>query len=60
MQTATLETGHCPNFTATQGVVDVLRKVAAGEQLEDKKEVEEIASTERVQDAIAGIGAEKP
>ena len=40
--------------------MDVLRKVAAGEQLEDKKEVEEIASTERVQDAIAGIGAEKP
>jgi pimeloyl-ACP methyl ester carboxylesterase len=60
VQTATLETGHCPNLTATEGVVDVLRKVAAGEQLEDKKEVEEIASTERVQDTIAGIGAEKP
>jgi pimeloyl-ACP methyl ester carboxylesterase len=60
VQTATLETGHCPNLTATEGVVDVLRKVAAGEQLEDKNEVEEIASTERVQDTIAGIGAEKP
>ncbi|KAF7670894.1 hypothetical protein GT037_011022 [Alternaria burnsii] len=60
VQVATLETGHCPNLTATEGVVDVVRKVATGEQLEDKTEVEEMASTERVQDTMAGIGAENP
>lgn len=58
VQTATLETGHCPNLTATEGVVDVLRKVAAGEKLKEEGEVEKTATTEEVQDAIAGVGAE--
>jgi hypothetical protein len=60
VQTAMLETEHCPNLTAMEGVVGVLRQVAAGEQLEEKEEMEDIVSTERVQDAIAVIGAEKP
>ncbi|GAB1317923.1 AB hydrolase-1 domain-containing protein [Madurella fahalii] len=29
VETFTLETGHCPNLTATHGVVDVINKVAA-------------------------------
>lgn len=52
-----LETRHCPNLTAMEGVVGVLRQVTACEQLE---EMEDIVSTVRVQDAIASIGAEKP
>jgi hypothetical protein len=55
-----LETGHCPNLTAMEGVVGVLRQVTAGEQLEEKEKTEDIVSTVRVQDAIASIGAEKP
>jgi hypothetical protein len=60
VHTATLETGHCPNLTATEGVVDVLRKVAAGEKLDEEGEVEKPATTVEVQDAIVGVGVEKP
>ncbi|RYO84051.1 hypothetical protein DL766_008226 [Monosporascus sp. MC13-8B] len=30
VQTFELATGHCPNFTAPQGVVDVVNKVVSG------------------------------
>ncbi|CAG5138378.1 uncharacterized protein ALTATR162_LOCUS334 [Alternaria atra] len=60
VHTATLETGHCPNLTATEGVVDVLRKVVAGEKLDEEGEVEKPVTTVEVQDAIVGVGIEKP
>jgi pimeloyl-ACP methyl ester carboxylesterase len=59
VQTKTLEMGHCANLTATEAVVDVVRKVANGEKLEEDGGAEEGKGFQDVQDAIVGVGGGK-
>jgi pimeloyl-ACP methyl ester carboxylesterase len=59
VQTKTLETGHCANLTAMEEVVDVVRRVAKGEKLEEEGGIDEEKGLEDVRDAIVGVGGGK-
>jgi pimeloyl-ACP methyl ester carboxylesterase len=55
VQTATLETGHCANFTAAHQVADIVDKVVKGTLGEDSGEAVKVTSKEDVREAILDV-----
>jgi hypothetical protein len=59
VQTATLEMGHCANFTAVELVADIFEQVDAGE-VHGALEVGDTATSKQdVRGAIMGVGESK-
>jgi pimeloyl-ACP methyl ester carboxylesterase len=57
-QIATLETGHCPNFTAAKEVADIVLKVAKGELVAANSEASKGTSNDDIRDNIQKLATE--
>ncbi|KAJ4366205.1 hypothetical protein N0V83_007841 [Neocucurbitaria cava] len=58
VQTATVETGHCPNLSAAGEIAGIVERVAKGGILDTQREREgETRSKDDVKDAILGVDA---
>jgi pimeloyl-ACP methyl ester carboxylesterase len=55
VQTATLETGHCANFTAASQVADIIDKVVKGTLSKEVDEMIKGTSKDDVKDAILDV-----
>jgi pimeloyl-ACP methyl ester carboxylesterase len=55
VQTATLETGHCANFTATKRLATIIEEVVKGSLQIDKSGVAKGTSKDDVKDAILNV-----
>jgi pimeloyl-ACP methyl ester carboxylesterase len=55
VQTATLETGHCANFTAAKQLANIIEKVAKGTLQSDKSGRAKGTSKDDVKDAILNV-----
>ena len=55
VRTATLETGHCANFTAAKQLARIIEEVAEGKLQRDKIEVAKGPSKDEVKDAILKV-----
>jgi pimeloyl-ACP methyl ester carboxylesterase len=57
-QIATLETGHCPNFTTAKEVADIVLKVAKGEPVGANSEASKGTTKDDVRDVVQKLASE--